>query len=60
VGHGVTCREDLFNNEEVWRVMLHLSQDIGHRLRKHEMSAQGVQISVKNEIFHTGNTRRRF
>jgi len=49
VGHGVTCREDLLNNEEVWRVMLHLSQDIGYRLRKHEMSAQGVQISVKNE-----------
>lgn len=49
VGHGVTCREDLLNNEEAWRIMLHLSQDIGHRLRKHEMSAQGVQISVKNE-----------
>ena len=49
VGHGVTCREDLLNNEEVWRIILHLSQDIGHRLRKHEMSAFGVQISVKNQ-----------
>jgi len=49
VGHGVTCREDLLNNEEVWRVMLHLSQDIGHRLRKHEKSAMGVQLTVKNQ-----------
>jgi len=49
VGHGVTCREDLLNSDEVWRVMLHLSQDIGHRLRKHEKSALGVQITIKNQ-----------
>lgn len=49
VGHGVTCREDLVNSEEVWKVMLHLSQDIGHRLREHEKSALGVQLSVKNQ-----------
>lgn len=33
VGHGITCNADLENNEEVWKVMLELSQDIGHRLR---------------------------
>ena len=33
VGHGITCVVDLINEEEVWRVMLELCQDIGHRLR---------------------------
>lgn len=48
IGHGITCVADLENNEEVWKVMLELSQDIGHRLRVHELSAKGVQITVKD------------
>ncbi|OQB25831.1 MAG: DNA polymerase IV [Firmicutes bacterium ADurb.Bin182] len=48
VGHGITCVADLEDNEEVWKVMLELSQDIGHRLRVHELSAKGVQIAVKD------------
>ncbi len=48
VGHGITCIADLKNNDEVWKVMLELSQDIGHRLRVHELSAKGVQITVKD------------
>lgn len=53
VGHGITCVADLENNEEVWKVMLELSQDIGHRLRIHELSAKGVQITVKdNELMY--------
>lgn len=47
VGHGITCNADLENEEEVWKVMLELSQDIGHRLRVHELAATGVQISVR-------------
>lgn len=47
VGHGITCTADLENNEEVWKVILELSQDIGHRLRVHELSARGVQIYVR-------------
>jgi len=49
IGHGVTCREDLLNSDEVWKVMLHLSQDLGTRLRKHEKSAMGVQLTIKTE-----------
>ena len=49
IGHGITCVADLENNEEVWKVMLELSQDIGHRLRVHELSAKGVQITVKDD-----------
>lgn len=52
VGHGITCNADLENNEEVWKVMLELSQDIGHRLRLHSLTARGVQITIRdNDLF---------
>ena len=52
VGHGITCNADLENNEEVWKVMLELSQDIGHRLRLHSLTAKGVQITIRdNDLF---------
>ena len=35
IGHGITCTADLENNSEVWRVMLELCQDLGHKLRIH-------------------------
>ena len=47
VGHGITCVSDLESEEEVWKVILALSQDVGHRLRVHELSARGVQVSVR-------------
>ena len=47
IGHGITCVSDLEDEEEVWKVILALSQDVGHRLRVHELSARGVQISVR-------------
>lgn len=48
VGHGITCSRDLLNADEVWYVMLELSQDIGHRLRKYHLAACGVQVYVRN------------
>lgn len=47
IGHGITCVADLEDDEEVWKVILALSQDVGHRLRVHELSARGVQVSVR-------------
>ena len=47
IGHGITCVADLEDEEEVWKVILALSQDIGHRLRVHELSAHGVQVAVR-------------
>lgn len=47
VGHGITCVADLEDEEEVHKVILALSQDIGHRLRIHELSARGVQVYVR-------------
>ena len=48
IGHGITCTADLLNDEEVWKVMLELCQDIGHRLRVHNLTANGVQIMVRS------------
>lgn len=48
VGHGITCVTDLINEEDVWKVMLELSQDIGHKLRMHSLEATGVQISIRD------------
>lgn len=49
VGHGITCTADLENEDEVFKVMLELSQDVGHRLRVHELSACGVQIYIRSK-----------
>ena len=52
VGHGITCTADLENEDEVFRVILELSQDVGHRLRIHGLSTRGVQIYVRgNDLF---------
>lgn len=48
IGHGITCTSDLENGGEVWKVMLELSQDIGHKLRLNCLCARGVQITVKD------------
>ena len=48
IGHGITCTADLRTPEEVFLVMLELSQDIGHRLRLHELMACGVQVSIRS------------
>lgn len=51
VGHGITCNADLLAEEEVWKVILDLSQDIGHRLRCYGLSARGVRVCVRdNEL----------
>lgn len=48
IGHGITCKTDLTTEKEVWLVMLELSQDIGHKLKTHNLSAKSVQITIKN------------
>ena len=48
VGHGITTREDLCTNGEVWNVMLFLTQDIAHKLRGYNKNASGVMIDIRN------------
>lgn len=52
VGHGITCSADLETPEEVKKVIYELSQDIGHRLRVHELAARAVQIWIRdNDLY---------
>lgn len=52
IGHGITCTADLKDEDEVQKVMLELSQDVGHRLRVHGLAATGVQVSIRgNDLF---------
>ena len=53
VGHGLTTKADLENSAEVWALMLALSQDIGHKLRKYDKRAGGVQIDIRNNQLKT-------
>lgn len=48
VGHGVTCVADLTDEEEVWRVILELSQDVGHKLRAYGLMATSLQVVIRD------------
>ncbi|MDD3766191.1 MAG: DNA polymerase IV [Eubacteriales bacterium] len=52
IGHGTTCVKDLVNADEVWKVILELTQDISRRLRENKLLAGGVCIAVKDNTFH--------
>ena len=47
IGHGLTSSEDLLSETEVFRFMLGLCQDIGHRLYVFDKMATGVAIMIK-------------
>ena len=48
VGHGVTCNADVTDDEEVFRIFLELTQDIGRTLRAGGYFARGLQICVRD------------
>ncbi len=48
VSHGITTAADLENDEQVWPVILELTQDIGHKLRVHGLSAEGVALHIRD------------
>ena len=44
--------QNIETTELLFRVMLELSQDVGHRLRVHELMACGVQVSIRtNDLY---------
>lgn len=53
VGHGITTVKDLETPEQVWLVLLELTQDIGHKLRVHGLSAEGVAIHIRDNTLYT-------
>ena len=48
VGHGITTNANLVTDDEVRRVMLELSQEVGFRLKEEEALATGIQIEIKD------------
>ena len=53
IGHGMTFTEDLKSEEEVWALILELSQDIGHKLRVHQKCAEGVAIYIRDNTLYS-------
>ncbi len=57
VGHGMTLKSDLVDNEEVWKVIFHLSHMVERSLRKQNAKAQGVAVAVKNSLLRVAEYR---
>ncbi len=52
IGRGITCREDLLNNEEVRCVFQELAFDVSKSLREYNFKARGVQITIRdNDLY---------
>lgn len=52
-GHGITTLQDLEDDAEVWKVILELSQEIGHRLTVYHKKASGIAIAIRdNKLFN--------
>lgn len=47
-GHGVTTVRDLERSEQVWPVMLSLTQELGSKLRLHRKRAGAVAVQVRD------------
>lgn len=60
VGHGITTVADLEKPEQVWPVFLELTQDIGHKLRVHGLSAEGVAIHIRDNTLNNKDIIRVF
>ena len=60
IGHGITCTADLENEEAVWKVLLELAQDVGHRLRVQGLLAGGVQLSLRSGDLNFHQYQRSF
>ena len=47
-GHGTTPKKDIENAEEVWNMLLYLSQDVGQNLRLNRQRASGVSVTIRD------------
>lgn len=60
IGHGTTTIADLTNEQQVWLVMLELTQEIGHKLRTHQKMATGVAIHVRDSDLYSKQWQTQF
>ena len=54
VSKGITCSRNLETPEQVWKVMLALSQDVGHQLRQYGLAARAVRIYIRESEIEYG------
>ncbi len=47
IGRSTTCAKDLRNFEEAYTVLLKLSEEVSHELRKEDMEAHGISVSIR-------------
>lgn len=59
VGHGTTVPRDLETEDQIWNLILLLSQEIGQKLRFYGKKALGVAIECKDKNFFTKGFQRR-
>lgn len=53
IGNGITCREDLLNSRDVRNVLHELSLNVSRRMRDSEVSAKGIQLSIRDNTLFT-------
>ncbi|MGC5771253.1 DNA polymerase IV [Paenibacillus pabuli] len=53
IGHTTTLPADISEMHDVHRVLLNISDQVARRLRKHEMLAQGIQITIRTPDMKT-------
>ena len=58
VGHGITTLQDLEDSAEVWKVMLALCQEIGHKLYTYDKKATGIAIDIRDNTLYTKQWQR--
>jgi len=48
IGHGMTLKTDLVNNEEVWKIIFYLCRSVESELRQKGVMAHTCALSIKN------------
>jgi DNA polymerase-4 len=63
IGHTYTLSQDTKSRDEIYRVLLRLSEKVGRRLRRHKYQARRIWVYLRWEDFtgsHEGKTLKRF
>lgn len=48
IGRSVTCPKDLLNFDEVYRVLLRLSEEVARELRREDMEAHSIAVHIRD------------
>lgn len=60
VGHGTTTVKDLTNNDEVWILILSLTDEIAYKLRQNKKRAKGISIQIRDDQLFTRQWQKSF